>query len=141
MNYDKQEVLNQQAINNPQLGDYWHERFSPYFLVVKNNGNEIIVLSCLGGPDSTNKKRKHESNAMIQVDNNSWTFDLSKSMTVNQAWLKEAVSYKNIEGFVADVVQNAKTKGIAEEWRIHECTRLRKQWEELTGWTALKENV
>lgn len=141
MNYEEQETANRQAVDNPQPGDYWHERFSPYFLVVYVNKDEITVLSCLGGPDSRNEKRKHEPNAMVHVDNNSWSFDLSKSMTVNRAWLKNAVSYKNIEGFVADVVRNTKTIGVAEEWRVYECTRLRQQWESLTGWSALKENV
>ena len=141
MNYEEQESANRLAVNNPQPGDYWHERFSPYFLVVRANGDEITVLSCLGGSNSKNEKRKHEPNAMIQVDDNSWTFDLSKSMTVNRAWLKNAVSYKNTEGFVADVVRNTKTIGIAEEWRVYECARLRKEWEALTGWTAIKESV
>ena len=45
-----QDLKNHKALLNPQPGDYWHEMFCPYFIVVKVKGDDITVLSCLGGP-------------------------------------------------------------------------------------------
>jgi hypothetical protein len=33
---------NQLCFNNPELGDYWHERFSPVFLVAKVMDNLVV---------------------------------------------------------------------------------------------------
>jgi hypothetical protein len=148
MTYDpeKQRANNQYALANPQPGDYWNEMFCPYFVVVDVKGDEIIVLSCLGGPDSYN--RKDEPNARKEVDSGHWTFDYSKSMVVDRAWMEKAVKYDSIDGFVADVVRSEKTLKIVEEWRKwighdlkNQIKMLQSKYEEFTGWKYLKEDV
>lgn len=148
MPYDaeKQRLANQAALDNPNPGDYWNEMFCPYFVVVDVKGDDITVLSCLGGPTSFN--RKHELNARISVDTGHWGFDYSKSMVVNRAWIEKTVRYDTIDGFVADVVSSEKTQKIVEEWRDwyqkdirNKIQDLQQQWEEFTGWQYLKETV
>jgi hypothetical protein len=148
MSYDmeKQKLLNYERLDNPKIGDYWQEMFCPYFLVVDVKGKDITVLSCLGGPNSYN--RKHEPNAKIEVDNGHWTFDLTKSMVVDREWMSKAVKYDGIEGFVADVWNSEKNVGIAIEWRDwkqkeirKQITDLEKQFNDFTGWSILKDEV
>ena len=141
--YEQQKLTNQESLNNPRIGDYWQEMFCPYFLVVDVKGDDITVLSCLGGTYT----RKHELNAKIDTKDG-WTFDLSKSMVVNREWMTKAVKYESIEGFVADVGNSEKTVKIAMEWRDYKqkqirnkITELEKQWEEFTGWTYLKDGI
>lgn len=141
--YEQKKLENQESLKNPRIGDYWQEMFCPYFLVVDVKGDDITVLSCLGG----NYTRKHELNAKIETKDG-WTFDLSKSMVVNREWMTKAVKYESIEGFVADVGNSEKTVKIAMEWRDYKqkqirnkITELEKQWEEFTGWTYLKDGI
>jgi hypothetical protein len=139
----KYDELNQEALEKPQPGDYWHERFLPYFIVVDVKGTDITVLSCLGGERSHD--RKHEPNAKIEVKDG-WYFDYSKYMVVDQAWIKKAVTYDSIDGFVADVIRREKTQEtIVTEWRNWMQKDLRRQiqeledkWETFTGWKYLK---
>ncbi len=148
MSYDaeKQKQQNQQALDNPQPGDYWNEMFCPYFIVVDVQGQDITVLSCLGGSDSFN--RKHEPNAKIEVDGAHWAFDYGKEMVVDREWIAKAVKYDSIDGFVADVVRSGKTERIVQEWRNFKQKDLRRQiqeleskWEQFTGWKYLKEDI
>lgn len=141
------DALNRRAVDDPQPGDYWHEMFCPYFVVVQVKGEEITVLSCLGGPSSFS--RKEEPNAMINNHDGTWSFDYSKHMVVDRSWIKKAVTYDTIDGFCADVVRDsAKFRSVVDEWRdsyqnsikekIH---RLELEFEEFTGWKYLKDNV
>jgi 5-enolpyruvylshikimate-3-phosphate synthase len=141
MKHSEQQVLNQSALDNPQVGDYWHEMFCPYFLIVRVKDEEYTVLSCMGGPKSYLEKRKHELNARVDNKDGTWSFDYSTSMVVDKEWIRDAVKYNSIEGFVADVVRSPKTLDTAEEWRVSECKRLREELEELSGWKYLKESV
>lgn len=141
----ERELKNLDALMNPQPGDYWHEMFVPYFIVVNIEGEQYRVLSCMGGPKSFN--RKDELNAQIEVDNGHWAFDYSKSMLVNHSWIEKAVTYGTADGFVADVVQSEKTARIVQEWRNWKQKELRSQireleeeWEKFTGWKYLKED-
>ena len=147
MSYDheKQKLQNYQSLDNPRIGDYWNEMFCPYFLVVDVKGDDITVLSCMGGPNSYN--RKHEPNARIDKMDG-WCFDYSKSMIVNREWMTRAVKYGTIDGFVADVSNSEKTVAIAMEWRDWKQKDIRKQienlekkWNEFTGWAYLKDGV
>jgi len=142
----EQDLRNQKALAFPQIGDYWHEMFCPYFVIVNKEGDKFRVLSCLGGPKSFT--RKHELNARIEVDSGHWGFDYSKSMLVDYEWIRKTVTYESIDGFVADVVQSEKTARIAEEWRKHQAQEIRREienlqnrYEEFTGWKYLKEPV
>ena len=135
-------LKNQQALDNPRPGDYWHERFSPYFVVVNLEGDQFRVLSCMGGPH--HYLRKDELNARIEIDRDHWAFDYSKSMLVDREWIRRAVTYGSIDGFVADVVRTEKTQLIVTEWRDWYQRDMRKkieqmeqQWADFTGWSAL----
>ena len=137
---------NQQALDNPRPGDYWHERFSPYFVIVNREGDQYRVLSCMGGPH--HYLRKNELNARIEIDKDHWAFDYGKEMIVDRAWIERAVRYERIDGFVADVSNTEKTQRIVQEWRNFKQRDLRRQiqeleaqWEEFTGWKYLKENT
>ena len=134
------------ALNNPQPGDYWHEMFCPYFMVVNVEGDKFRVLSCLGGPNSVN--RKYEVNARIDNSDGTWSFDVSKSMLVDKDWMHNTVRYSSIDGFVADVYQSEKNKIIVQEWRNWHQKNMRNQiklleeeWEKFTGWRYLKEDT
>ena len=142
----EQDLRNQKALAFPQIGDYWHEMFCPYFVIVNKEGDKFRVLSCLGGPKSFT--RKDELNAQIEVDNGHWGFDYSKSMLVDHEWIRKTVTYESIDGFVADVVQSEKTARMVQEWREHkrltmleEIERLEEEYEKFTGWKYLKEGI
>ena len=142
----EQDLANQKALAFPQIGDYWHEMFCPYFVIVNKEGDKFRVLSCLGGPESFT--RKDELNARIEVDSGHWGFDYSKSMLVDHEWIRKTVTYESIDGFVADVVQSEKTARMVQEWREHkrltmleEIERLEEEYEKFTGWKYLKEGI
>lgn len=144
--YDEQKIRNQRALDNPRPGDYWHERFSPYFVIVNREDDQYRVLSCMGGPH--HYLRKHELNARIEIDRDHWAFDYSKSMLVDHEWIRRAVTYGNIDGFVADAYNTEKTQLIVTEWREHkrlamlkEIERLEEEYEKFTGWKYLKEGI
>ena len=144
-NHNEQTVKNQQALDNPQVGDYWNEMFCPYFVVVEVLKNDRFrVLSCMGGPNSYN--RKDEPNARKDNNDDTWSFDYSKDMIVDREWISKAVKYGSIDGFVADVWNTEKTQKIATEWRNYHANKLRKEyeekkaeWEQFTGWKYLQE--
>jgi len=124
-NYEAQKKLNQEALDNPKPGDYWNEMFCPYFVVVSVNPkkDQYTVLSCLGGPDSYN--RKDEINARISVDSGHWGFDYSKHMVVDHAWIERTVRYDSIDGFVANVRRGSeKMMGIVKDWKQFHAQRL-----------------
>lgn len=108
--------LNQTALNLPEPGDYWHERFCPFFLVVAADPaqDQYTVLSCISEP-----------NARIDNPDNSWEFDYSRHQTVDQAWIRERVAYSSIPGFVADVVRGC--DNIVREWKQFHAQRLMKE--------------
>ena len=142
----EQDLRNQEALVNPQPGDYWHEMFCPYFVIVNKEGDKYRVLSCLGGPKSFT--RKDELNARIEIDRDHWAFDYSKSMLVDHEWIRRTVTYESIDGFVADVVQSEKTARMVQEWREHkrltmleEIERLEEEYEKFIGWKYLKEGI
>lgn len=120
--------LNEKALENPQVGDYWHERFSPYFVIVNVDGDVYTVLSCMSNPDTTRpgSPRANEPYAYVEVDQYSWKFDYSKSFAVTKEWIKQAVTYETIPGFVADVVRGKKN-GIVEEWKEYKVEALTKK--------------
>jgi len=124
MSYDHKaaQELNETALANPQPGDYWQEMFCPYFVVTAVNGDNITVLSCMGGPNSYN--RKDEVNARIYNDDDTWSFDYSKHMVVDREWMRRAVRYERIDGFVADVIRNDKSKILVKEWKQFHAQRL-----------------
>ena len=142
---ETQEHKNRSALETPRPGDYWHEMFCPYFLIVNVDKDEYTVLSCLGGPNSYS--RKHELNAKVD-DKDGWHFDYSKSMKVDRAWISKALTYSTNNQFVADVVNSDRTQRVVAEWRDWTQKQIRKQidqlesdWEAFTGWKTLKEET
>jgi hypothetical protein len=101
--------LNQEALDHPQVGDYWHERFCPYFLIVDILGDKYTVLC--GFPDDEVAQMAR----IIGEDN--WQFDYSKHSVVTKEWIKDKVTYDTIPGFVADVVRSDKMLSVVKEWR------------------------
>jgi hypothetical protein len=119
---------NQDALDNPQVGDYWSEHFCPYFIVVAVQDKKITVLSCLGGLASFT--RKDEPNAKLDNKDGTWSFDYSRHMVVDHAWMSKAVKYSTNDGFCA-MVSRGKMMGCVEEWRQFHRVRLTKELEEL----------
>lgn len=130
MAYDHvaQKALNQEALDNPQPGDYWNEMLCPYFLVVQVKGNDITVLSCLGGHKNY---RPDEKNARIDNGDGTWSFDPDKYMVVDREWIRNTVKYKNHDGFVADVVRSEKFQDIVNEWVAYRAKQLLKEFKDL----------
>lgn len=121
-------AANAAAIANPKPGDFWHEMFSPYFIVVDIRQDKITVL-----------------NTVIQGDDG-YYFDYDKPIVVDRKWMSERVRYVSIGAFCADVYSNNNTKEIVAEWREHTAQSLKeaidkaqKEWEDFTGWTMLKQ--
>lgn len=100
-------LYNLEALNNPKPGDYWHERFTPYFMVVHCDGDKITVLNAL--PD------KGINAKVSSIDG--WTFDVKKSMVVNRQWMADLVKYRSMDGFCADVRRGSeRLSEIVSEW-------------------------
>lgn len=119
----KQHELNVSALLDPQPGDYWHERFCPYFIVVHRVGDKIVVLSAIDTPEGVCAK--------VNVDKNSWTFDPSKSMTVDRQWIEKHVKYKSIDAFVADVCRSDTTMSVVEDYISYRAKELSREIQEL----------
>ena len=121
-------AANAAAIANPKPGDFWHEMFSPYFIVVDVKQDKITVL-----------------NTVIHGDDG-YYFDYDKPTVVDRKWMSERVRYVSIAAFCADVYSNNNTKEIVAQWREHTSQSLQeaiekaqKEWEDFTGWTTLKQ--
>jgi hypothetical protein len=123
MSYDHgaQQELNKTALGLPEPGDYWHEMFCPYFLVVASNPakNQYTILSCISEP-----------NAKVNCKDG-WSFDFSKHQIVNHEWIEKQVTYGSIPGYVADVRRSDKFKSIVREWKQFHAERLLKELKEL----------
>ena len=127
---EEQTQLNEQAMRHPQVGDYWQEMFCPYFLVVQvKDRDRFVVLSAM--------RREGEPYARIDNGDGTWSFDCSKSMTVDRQWIADRVQYGTISGFVADVVRSDRTRKLAETFVEYEAQRLIKEFKAL-GPTASK---
>lgn len=80
--------LNIEHAANPQIGDYWHERFSPSCLVIGVTPFSVSYLS-----------------KMKYIDGNKY-WDTAHVATCNRAEFKRWVSYNSIPGTWCDVVPN-----------------------------------
>jgi agmatine/peptidylarginine deiminase len=122
---DPYKELNILAFQDPQPGDFWLERcYCPYFIIVSadQKNDSYTVLSCMGGPNSFN--RKEELYAKKENNDGTWEFDYSKHMVVNFAWIKKAVKYDSIDGFVADVTRSERNNTIVKEWTEYQTDKL-----------------
>jgi hypothetical protein len=87
--------------SNPQPGDYWHEMFSPYFIVLAVDSKYVLVC----------RKR-------VPVDKDHWVFDVQHTVTMTRERFEKILSYNapGMEDKVpADVVFGHMST--VEEWR------------------------
>ena len=97
MNRDDEKNL--QHYNSPEVGDYWHEMFCPYFIVLAVDDNGYYVVC---------EDRK-------DVGPDHWTFDLTKAKWVDKSYF-DMVKYSTMKGFCADVVTSPKHLAFVDEW-------------------------
>ena len=108
--------VNQVAVDEPQVGDYWSERFCPYFLIVDVTGDNYTVL--IAFPKTQFDKSDIDWQcAKMDAGDNKWCFDYTKHTVVTKEWLKQKVSYNSIPGFCADVIRYGNDSRMVEEWR------------------------
>lgn len=99
--YEERQLLNKKHIEDPQPGDFWHEMFSPYHVVLAVADNHVIIC----------EKTK-------PTDAHHYTFDLSETKTISHQEHRDLVTYKSMrDKFVADVVPNSKLMPMVKEWR------------------------
>ena len=122
-NHRAQQSTNREAVADPKPGDYWHEMFCPYFLVVAVADQKITVLNCLASRGVS---------ARIPVDADHWTFDYNKSIVVDRHWIDNLVKYESSNDYVADVVRdNEKYQTIVDEWVAHRAAQLMQEFQAL----------
>jgi len=78
--------INERHLADPQPGDFWHEMFSPYVVILARVETQLIVY----------RKR-------IDVPPNHWTWDTDSPSFMTLDELRKLVTYGTIPGFVADV--------------------------------------
>ena len=96
MVYDKEKHkrLNQEHLDNPQPGDYWHECFTPCCVVVRVDPDSGDVFLC-----KTIQSRPEDK----------WTWDVKKIERMEKVEFKKFLSYSHSKelGTYADVVPEA----------------------------------
>ena len=117
----ERDKLNEKHYNNPQEGDYWHEMFCPYFIVLSIVENGYIICS-----------------ERIDVDSGHWRFDLSKATLVDKNYF-DKVKYQSISGFCADVVNNITTNKIVKEWEDLGSPIIISEEKDMSGIKAFRE--
>lgn len=111
--------LNQRCIENPQIGDYWHEMFCIYHIVldVLANGNLVIAPR-----DQTVTEYQ--------------CFDYKLAHEITKEDHKKLVCYSGKDSFVADVISgNEATVYAALTWKKSGCTYM-----SLEEWAAHQES-
>ncbi len=78
MGFEEQDRLNREHMANPQVGDYWHEAFTPICVVLGRDGDEAILC-----------KRTKEASP------NHWTWDLRQVERITLKAFAEWLSYKS----------------------------------------------
>jgi hypothetical protein len=89
--HEKRETLNRLCAEYPQEGDFWHEMFCPYFIVVAVDEKGILVL--------------HKT---IPVGATHYRFDENHVKYMTREELMNAVTYKTMrDKFVATCYREA----------------------------------
>ena len=109
---------NQASIENPSVGDYWEERFTPYFLILDVQGDKITLVSAFAWPaeESTFGLPVLAAKQYVSDESYGWTWDLTKYSVVSKEWIADRVMYKHFPGFVADV-HNAAMVDFIQHWQ------------------------
>jgi hypothetical protein len=110
MSYAERQERNALHIEKPMPGDYWHEMFCPYHVVLAADDEYVTICD---------KK----------IDlKDGWTFDLSETKQITHLEHRNIVTYTSMrDKFVADVVPNSKLMPAVQEWRDNKREELLKQ--------------
>ena len=103
MNWDNQIITNKEHEQNPQPGDYWHEIFSPYFIVVEYDKENDLVY--------------YADEVVWMGNNGTFVFDFSRVKRKPRRQLFTQVHYDSKELkdiYVADCYP--KPKANLQEW-------------------------
>lgn len=119
----EQQKLNSIACETPRVGDYWHERFSPYFLIVqKKDPDSFVVLNFL---------RSQSPCARIDYKDY-WKIDVSQYKVVTRQWIRDRVTYQSFIGFCADVARNSENmQEVVQEYIRYRVKQLMSEFSEL----------
>jgi len=101
--FEESQIKNQKHVDTPEVGDFWHEMFVPYHIVLAVTNTHVIIC------DKTKP-----------TDDSHYTFDLSETKTITLQEHKDLVTYKSESmrhKFVADVIPNCKMISAIKEWR------------------------
>ena len=96
---ETQKQINTRAFDDPKVGDYWHEMFCPYFIVLEVIGDGTFWIC---------DERK-------TVDRDHWTWDLEQARIVEKRYF-DRVKYSPNSGFCADVIEYGVTNPFASKW-------------------------
>lgn len=99
-------IENTKHLENPRVGDYWHEMFSPYFIVLQDNADDTFVIC---------------DSFIHELDY--WRFSLFESRTVTHDYLRKTVKYSSLDGFVADCTSSQKLMQTVKAWQDLGCPR------------------
>ena len=106
---EEQKLLNEKHFNYPEIGDYWHEMFCPYFIVLDIFQDKFWICDI----------RK-------EVDKDHWTWDLEKSKLVDKSYFNRVkydtvLSNNRSLGFIADVIVRGENNPFVEEFKKIKC--------------------
>lgn len=104
MKLDEMFLKNKEAFLNPKPGDYWHERFSPYFIVVLVNELWVVVLD---------KKIQADPNYFEFIEDDPSVYsrlDFEKQIKYSSAVGKEMSGDKPV--FCADVINGSQARNL-----------------------------
>lgn len=97
----RQKLITQDGYENPVAGDYWHEMFCPYFVVLRSTADDDSVIICDEKKD---------------VDGG-WYFDLTKAKEVDWPEYREIVRFRSgYDGFVADC-ESVRHYKVVTDWK------------------------
>lgn len=108
-------TLNQEAFLDPQPGDYWHERLTPYFIIVDkcevDENQYLIVLE--------NTKQAPGNKFYFDVNSPSvyTMFDFERRIKYARAVSVKHLNPENINIFCADVIRTDKFLEIVKEFK------------------------
>lgn len=91
--------VNELHLREPQPGDFWHERFCPYHIVLAVTPDGVVI---------TDKTKPDGSSH--------YTFDLDAAKEITHEEHARVVRYSSGNGFAADVVP-ARAAGSVREWK------------------------
>jgi hypothetical protein len=99
---EEMKVLMRKHRENPEPGDYWHEVYCPYFVVLAVSPTDVLVCQ---------KK--------IDVDPNHWTFDIRYTTTMSMSRFRRKLSYSTpslVDSSPADVLPGHMMWAV-EDWK------------------------